>query len=183
MSVKKIRKRLTELQTLLDPEEEALPASVFFNKKAVSLMWGSTLESIKGTVKNGKIENPWSEFQRIEKSIPKMMSSKEALCCIEILGKMLSCSTMLTDQRWSNFIPILNHCILEGAKNRSTSIRASSNEEWIEALTNSSSPMTIEKFVKDNMSHMANLFTSIKLAGMLGGVLRFERQVGNELPN
>jgi hypothetical protein len=189
--VKKIRKYFTELQAIKfeDNEGDLINlAQPFYNKKAMSVMWGTTLEKIQKNADLSKLR--LGEFQNIVKSIPKLMTGEEAMNCLEILCNMelspTEVSQGLLDPRdpWANFISIVNHCIVSGVQNRKFSSKEKSwlsNADWVAKLV--PTPKDFSSFLVDNSRIFTTLFSAIRLSGNIHKVVRTQEHFNYAIEN
>jgi len=181
--VKKIRKYATESKFVFEEEPSSEQIEEFFN---VSLSgndasWTLFVKKIRSlessTIKKERVPL----FREMVANIPKDLSSSDVATCLQLLAKLdvtpsevsEGNDTSQTDRSiWSYFVPIVNHLIREGVKNKTLG-DPQSNVVWL------SNQMPLKDFQAKNVSCLSSIYASIKLAGLEGKVIKSQSQLGD----
>ena len=181
--VKKIRKYVTESKFVFEEDPQPAPIEEFFNVDADITQWEAFVKKVRSLGSAGIRKERISILRELIEKFPKDLLEPEVEVCLYLLAKLeISPSEisegMCGDSRgdlaflWSYFIPLLNHLIREGVKNR-TPGDPRSNILWTSNL------LTLKDFQAKYVSHLSVLYGVIKLAGLEHRVIKSQSQLGD----
>lgn len=168
--VKKIRKHITESQFVLK-ETEGGSVKVFYSDNNDYSEWKNSLKLLSTMQKDSN----WNTLAvlKIKNSIPKEILGADVKLCLELVSKLKPSPTDLQSSQdvWSNFVPLINHLILEGTKSRTVNSAGS----FV------SNPIPLKDFQAENVSSLSSLYLLIKLSGFEKEVIKNESQLQDVL--